>query len=158
MLPDDDKRYAIETCRNSDRVLKKWFKINDIQFVHLLVVWWLVKSQDLITGFYRTIHRILWIKITRFFGTLEGVKQLSCCYSIWKSTKCKEGNCAALLELITRLGLCCAPCFNENERREIYLLKRTWSTWINGYVTSIWKCVSNKNYIYSALGISQPEA
>ena len=27
-------------------VLKKWFKINDIQLVHLLVVWYLVKLQD----------------------------------------------------------------------------------------------------------------
>ena len=43
MLPDADKRYAIETCRSSESVLKKWFKINDIQLVHLLVVWWLVK-------------------------------------------------------------------------------------------------------------------
>ena len=42
MLPDDDKRYAIETCRSSESVLKKWFKINDIQLVHLLVVWCLV--------------------------------------------------------------------------------------------------------------------
>jgi hypothetical protein len=46
----------------------------------------------------------------------------------------------------------------ENEKREIYLLKRIWSTWINGYVSSIWKCVSNKNYIYSALGTSEPQA
>ena len=40
MLPDDDKRYAIETCRSSESVLKKLFKIlvNDIQLVHLLVV------------------------------------------------------------------------------------------------------------------------
>ena len=34
MLPDDDKRYAIETCWSSESVLK----INDIQLVHLLVV------------------------------------------------------------------------------------------------------------------------
>ena len=27
-------------------VLKKWFKINDIQLVHLLVVWYLVNLQD----------------------------------------------------------------------------------------------------------------
>ena len=27
-------------------VLKKWFKINDIQVVHLLVVWYLVNLQD----------------------------------------------------------------------------------------------------------------
>ena len=26
MLPDDDKRYAIETRRSSESVLKKWFK------------------------------------------------------------------------------------------------------------------------------------
>ena len=26
MLPDDDKRYAIKTCRSSESVLKKWFK------------------------------------------------------------------------------------------------------------------------------------
>ena len=26
MLPDDDKRYAIETCRSNESVLKKWFK------------------------------------------------------------------------------------------------------------------------------------
>ena len=44
MLPDDDKRYAMEICRSSESVLKKWFKINDIQLVHLLVVWWLVSS------------------------------------------------------------------------------------------------------------------
>ena len=37
MLPDDDKRYAIETY-SSESVLKKLFKINDIQLVHLLVV------------------------------------------------------------------------------------------------------------------------
>ena len=42
MLPDDDKRYAIESCRSSESVLKKWFKINDIQLVHLLVLWYLV--------------------------------------------------------------------------------------------------------------------
>ena len=46
MLPDDDKRYAIETCRSSESVLKKWFKINDIQLVHLLVMWYLVNLQD----------------------------------------------------------------------------------------------------------------
>ena len=46
MLPDDDKRYAIETCRSSESVLKKWFKINDIQLMRLLVVWWLVNLQD----------------------------------------------------------------------------------------------------------------
>ena len=38
MLPNDDKRYAIETCRSSESVLKKRFKINDIQMVHLLVM------------------------------------------------------------------------------------------------------------------------
>ena len=42
MLPDDDKRYAIETSRSSE----KWFKINDIQLVHLLVMWYLVNLQD----------------------------------------------------------------------------------------------------------------
>ena len=26
MLPDDDKQYAIEICRSSESVLKKWFK------------------------------------------------------------------------------------------------------------------------------------
>ena len=26
MLPDDDKQYAIETCRSSESVLKKLFK------------------------------------------------------------------------------------------------------------------------------------
>ena len=44
MLPDDDKRYAIETCRSSESILKKWFKINDIQLVHLLVMWYLVNQ------------------------------------------------------------------------------------------------------------------
>ena len=34
MLPDDDKQYAIETCRSSESDLK----INYIQLVHLLVV------------------------------------------------------------------------------------------------------------------------
>ena len=34
MLPDDDKRYAIETCRSSESVLKSDLKINDIQLVH----------------------------------------------------------------------------------------------------------------------------
>ena len=38
MLPDDDKQYAIKTCRSSESVLKKGFKINDIQLVQLLVV------------------------------------------------------------------------------------------------------------------------
>ena len=39
MLPDDDKRYAIETCRSSEMCFKKSdLKINDIQLVHLLVV------------------------------------------------------------------------------------------------------------------------
>ena len=38
VLPDDDKRYAIETCRSSESVLKSDLKINDIQLVHLLVV------------------------------------------------------------------------------------------------------------------------
>ena len=46
MLPDDDKRYAIETCKSSESVLEKWFKIKDIQLVHLLVVWYLVNLQD----------------------------------------------------------------------------------------------------------------
>ena len=44
MLPDNDKRYAIETRRSSEKCL--WFKINDIQLVHLLVVWYLVDLQD----------------------------------------------------------------------------------------------------------------
>ena len=30
VLPNDDKWYVIETCRSSESVLKKWFKINDI--------------------------------------------------------------------------------------------------------------------------------
>ena len=30
MLPDDDKRYTIETCRSSGSVLKSDLKINDI--------------------------------------------------------------------------------------------------------------------------------
>ena len=38
MLPDDDKRYSIETCRSSECVLKSDLKINDIQLVHLLIV------------------------------------------------------------------------------------------------------------------------
>ena len=39
MLPDDVKRYAIETCRSSEKCFKKSdLKINDIQLVHLLVV------------------------------------------------------------------------------------------------------------------------
>ena len=38
MFPDYDKRYAIETCRSSESVLKKLFKINDIQLVHLLIM------------------------------------------------------------------------------------------------------------------------
>ena len=38
MLPDDDKQYAIETCRSSESVLKNVLKINDVQLVHLLVV------------------------------------------------------------------------------------------------------------------------
>ena len=46
MLPDDDKRYAIETYRSRKSVLKRWFKINDIQSVHLFVVWYLVNLQD----------------------------------------------------------------------------------------------------------------
>ena len=46
MLLDDDKWYAIETCRSSEKCFKKWFKINYIQLVHLLVVWWLVNLQD----------------------------------------------------------------------------------------------------------------
>jgi len=46
MLPDDDKWYAIETGRSSESVLKKWFKINDTQLVHLLIMWYLVNLQD----------------------------------------------------------------------------------------------------------------
>ena len=38
MLPDNDKRFAIETCRSSESVLKSNLKINDIQLVQLLVV------------------------------------------------------------------------------------------------------------------------
>ena len=38
MLPDDDKRYAIETCRSGESVLKSDLKINDVQLVHLLVM------------------------------------------------------------------------------------------------------------------------
>ena len=39
MLPDDDdKRYAIETCRSSVSVLKSDLKINDIQLVYLFIV------------------------------------------------------------------------------------------------------------------------
>ena len=37
MLPDDDRRYAIETYRSSESVLKSDLKINNIQLVHLLV-------------------------------------------------------------------------------------------------------------------------
>ena len=50
MLPDDDKRYAIETCRSSESVLKKWFKINDIQLEHLLVMWYLEDENYRIKG------------------------------------------------------------------------------------------------------------
>ena len=51
MLPEDDKRYAIETCRSSESALK-WFKVNNfrlihnIQLVHLLVMWYLVNLQN----------------------------------------------------------------------------------------------------------------
>ena len=69
MLPDDDKRYAIETYRSSEKsVLKKWFKINYIQLLHLLVVWWLTShpvtkfgthvveaSLYLLTSYYKDI-------------------------------------------------------------------------------------------------------
>ena len=48
VLHDDDKRYAIETCRSSESVLKKWFKINYIQLMHLLVVWWLVNIVEVL--------------------------------------------------------------------------------------------------------------
>ena len=41
MLPDDDKRCAIETCRSSESALK-----NEKQLVHLLVMWYLVNLQD----------------------------------------------------------------------------------------------------------------
>ena len=53
VLPEDDKRYAIETCRRSENVLK-WFKVNNFrlihntQLVHLLVMWHLV---DVSTSF-----------------------------------------------------------------------------------------------------------
>jgi len=33
------RHYAIETCRSSERVLESDLKINDIQLVHMLVVW-----------------------------------------------------------------------------------------------------------------------
>jgi hypothetical protein len=47
VLPDDDKRYAIETCRSSENVLRL-FKINNfrlihnIQLLHLFVICYLV--------------------------------------------------------------------------------------------------------------------
>jgi hypothetical protein len=49
VLPDDDKRYAIETCRSGESVLK-WFKVNNVRLIHntqlvrLLVMWYLVDS------------------------------------------------------------------------------------------------------------------
>ena len=46
MLPDDDKRYAIETCKKNKgavkSVLKCDFKINDIKLVDLMLVLYLV--------------------------------------------------------------------------------------------------------------------
>ena len=45
MLPDDDKRYAIETCRSNEKCFKTYFKLNDIQSVHLLVMRYLVNLQ-----------------------------------------------------------------------------------------------------------------
>jgi hypothetical protein len=33
VLPDDDKRYAIETCKRSESVLK-WFKVNNFILIH----------------------------------------------------------------------------------------------------------------------------
>ena len=76
---------------------------------------------------------MLWIMITRYSGTFEQVKQLSCRHEVRKSTKCKQGNCAALLKLITRLGLYCAPCFTENERREIQGYRKRWT----GFETAV---------------------
>ena len=42
-------------------VLKKWFKINDIQLVHLLVVWYLVNTQNMFNFVYGAIIRWLLI-------------------------------------------------------------------------------------------------
>ena len=39
-------------------VLKKWFKINDIQLVHLLFVWYLVNLQDARCNNKDTFHRV----------------------------------------------------------------------------------------------------
>jgi hypothetical protein len=56
VLPDDDTRHAIETCRISESVLK-WFKVNNfrlihnIQLVRLLVMWYLVNYSSIFNFF-----------------------------------------------------------------------------------------------------------
>ena len=65
MLPDDDKWYAIETCRSSESVLKKCIKINDIQLVHLLVVWYLVNP--LYEIYLETVYKKYSFTLVTFF-------------------------------------------------------------------------------------------
>ena len=70
MLPDDDKRYDIETCRSSESVLKKWFKINDKQLVHLFVVWWFSESTVIIFSFQKSS---LYINYAVFYQCFQNV-------------------------------------------------------------------------------------
>ena len=57
MLPDDDKRYAIETCRSSESVLKKLFKINDTisAFVGSVIISELCLYLSFIAWFLKTM-------------------------------------------------------------------------------------------------------
>ena len=58
MLPDDDKRYAIETCRSSESVLKSDLKINDTHTISAFVGC-VIFSEHLLY-FYTTIYCLEW--------------------------------------------------------------------------------------------------
>ena len=63
MLPDDDKQYAIETCRSSESVLKKWFKnkLHTISaFVGFVIKYWVYKMHG---ATIKITNQILFISI-----------------------------------------------------------------------------------------------
>ena len=93
MLPDDDKRYAIETCRSSESVLKSDFKITDIQSVHLLVVWYLVNLL-----WFETFHR--WcIVMGRLNPDMQKCYNSANCWALLLY-ECDRGRCTVTMGLL----------------------------------------------------------
>ena len=151
MLPDDDKRYAIETCRSSE----KWFKINDIQLVHLLVVWYLVS----VSYFKRVCCSETLSFLQVFFFLVRN--NLGIFYSIWSILHCFLIDCSSPYEQNTPLHIFLrvnirriAPHPADSVYMSIQILQTwtpvTWTYW-EGSISIVARLIMTLRYFDAAL-------